>query len=152
MPLKSYTSSTAGATPALNPVIALLKISESSLLARRYSNTGMPVTFSAAGLPVVTVCSISEYTRKWNGLVIQRPMSWKLPGPFRNMLPASVSLNIRGVGSSRSPRLASARITRYSASSSTPVALASSSTGMGSDEKRSASSSFSATWSAADAM
>ncbi len=39
---------------ALNEVIASLKISDSSGLRGKYSNTGTPKVFSTAGWPVIT--------------------------------------------------------------------------------------------------
>ena len=59
MPLKSYALSAAATVGPLHDVIALLKTEESFGSCAKYSNTGMPVTFSTAGCPVFTECSVS---------------------------------------------------------------------------------------------
>ena len=100
-------------TRVLNPVIALLKTSDSSRSFAKYSKAGIPTVFSMAGWPVVTECIASAYTRKCNGSAMNSAMSCTDPGiPARIVDDGAVFANWRGEVSSKTPTLASRRRTR----------------------------------------
>ena len=133
MPLKSYTSSAVGSDAGAEAGHRVVEdLGELLVLGPRevleYGHASHLLGGRLAGLHRVQHFRIHaemERARDPQAHVVEAA------GPFCSMRPASVSANVRGAGSSKMPRLASARITRYSASSLTPVCFARSATGTG---------------------